>query len=61
MVAVDDHSRTKIATQNMIIIDSKTEIKMGVGLNTWPNIEIGRNEIMIPDQVARYLEVAVGD
>ena len=49
MVAMDDHSRHTIATQNMLIIDSKREIYMGVGLNTWPPVELGRDEVMIPE------------
>ena len=61
MVAMDDHSRHTIATQNMLIIDSKREIYMGVGLNTWPPVELGRDEVMIPEQVAKYLGCQIGD
>ena len=61
MVAGDDHKRSTIATQTMLIIDSKKEINVGVGLNSWPNVILEKNDVMIPQQVAKYLGCDKGD
>ena len=45
----------------MIVLDSKLEIKTGVGLNTWPNVILNKGDCMIPNQVLRYLGSKVGD
>ena len=55
MVAEEDHNKTRIATQTMLIIDSAKETKVGVGLNSWPPTLLKRGEVMIPQSVAKYL------
>ena len=37
------------------------EIKIGVGLNTWPNMILDKGDCMIPNQVLRYLGRKTGD
>ena len=61
MVAADDTNRTTIATQTMLIIDSKLEIKIGVGLNSWPPVILNRGDVMIPSEVAKYLDRKIGE
>ena len=61
MVSVEDVGRTKVATNNMIILDSKLEIKVGVGLNSWPPVILEKGDAMIPAQVAKYLGRTKGD
>ena len=45
MVLPGDISHTHVATQTMLIIDTKREIKIGVGLNSWPNMILNRGEM----------------
>ena len=45
----------------MLILDSQEEIKIGVGLNSWPPVVLERNDVQIPNQVAEYLGVGIGD
>ena len=61
MVASTDITHERVATQTLLIIDSAAEVKVGVGLNTWPPLVLGRSEVQIPAQVASYLGVQVGD
>lgn len=61
MVKATDHDHEKVATQTMLIIDSLEEIKIGVGLNSWPPAILEKKEIQIPNQVAAYLGVGIGD
>jgi hypothetical protein len=61
MVKATDAEHVKVATQTMLIVDSQLEIKIGVGLNSWPPAILGRDEIQIADQVANYLGVGIGD
>ena len=61
MTRVDDVSKSAIATQNMLVIDSKLEIKIGVGLNSFPPTILNRGELMIPKSVAKFLGVEKGD
>jgi hypothetical protein len=48
MVADEDHNKTRVATQTMLIIDSAKETKVGVGLNSWPPTLLKEREVMIP-------------
>ena len=61
MVSAEDKNRTKIATLNMLVIDSKLEIKVGVGLSSFPPVILEKGDVMIPEQVARYLGTEKGD
>ena len=45
MVIPGDIHHTRAATQTMLIIDSKHEIYLGIGLNTWENVILNRGEV----------------
>ena len=45
----------------MLIIDSVRETKMGVGLSSWPPTLLNKGEAMIPQSVAKYLDINIGD
>ena len=46
--------------QTLAIIDTALEIKVGVGYN-WRPVVLGNDEIQIPSQLAKYLNVTIGD
>ena len=46
--------------QTLAIIDTALEIKVGVGYD-WKPVVLGNDEIQIPSQLAKYLNVTIGD
>ncbi len=46
--------------QTLAVIDTAMEIKVGVGYD-WKPVVLGNNEIQIPSQLAKYLNVTIGD
>ena len=61
MVAKNDTAREKVATQTMLVVNSLEEIRIGVGLNSWPPVILGDSDVQIAEQVAEYLGVGLGD
>ena len=49
-----------ISHQTLAIIDTKKEIKAGVGYD-WTPVVLGSGEIQIPSQLALYLNITNGD
>ena len=61
MVNATDIEREKVATQTMLLVNSREEIKIGVGLNSWPPVLLEADDVQISEQVANYLGVGLGD
>ena len=49
-----------VSTQTAMIIDSELEIQVGVGTGFPPTI-LGSEEIMLPNEVAKYLGKQIND
>ena len=45
----------------MLLVNSLEEIKIGVGLNSWPPVILEADDVQISEQVANYLGVGLGD